>query len=181
MLILCAGYSNRNEVLVQSECTCPGHILRIICSIVGGGSTVWQGSAFECPPSDEIFLLHSDFANNGAEGECNNGAIVARAQSVIGDCFNSQLTVLISASMQGQTLQCRRDTGLVITLIGNTTINITRGKLVHKSMPIFDLFVVVCMPVFFACTAKTAGLLQPQLGYLSCMLVMSRNEISKLK
>ena len=98
---------------------------------------MWQGSAFECPPSDEIFLLHSNFANNGAEGECNNGAIVARAQDVTGDCFYSQLTVLISASMQGQTIQCLHDTGLVIALIGRTTINITRGKLlrmVHKSV-----------------------------------------------
>ena len=30
-------------------------------------------------------------------------------------------------------------------------------------------------------TAKTVGLLQPHLGYLSCMLVMLRNEISELK
>ena len=116
-------------ILNQSECTCPGSFLIATCSVVGGGSTVWLGSAFECSPLDEILLLHSNYASNGAEGECNNGDIVARSQGVVGrDCFVSQLTVLVTLSMHGKSLQCVYDNGVDITIIGNVTINVTRGK-----------------------------------------------------
>ena len=95
---------------------------------------MWQGSAFDCPLSlNEISLRHSDFARMNARGECNDGAIVAQAQSVTGeDCFNSQLMVLVSPSMQGQTLQCHYDNGLTMTMISVIAINLTRGEILNS-------------------------------------------------
>ena len=49
-----------------SRCICPGDTLTYECTVVGLGVTVWTGSAFSCPSSNnEIALLHSRFLSYG--------------------------------------------------------------------------------------------------------------------
>ena len=72
--------------------------------------TVWQGSAFDCPGSNEITLLHNRFTSQeGAYGECNNGDIVAKSLGVEGDLYTSQLSVRVSAATTGKNIECLRD------------------------------------------------------------------------
>ena len=66
--------------------------------------TVWQGGAFDC---DEITLLHSRFTSQeGAYGECNDGAIFAKSLRVEGDLYTSQLIVTFSAATTGKNITC---------------------------------------------------------------------------
>ena len=62
--------------MVLSECVCPGRELRLQCTVMGGGTTVWRGTAFDClEQSDEIVLRRFHFESGRATGECNNGMI----------------------------------------------------------------------------------------------------------
>ena len=56
--------------MVLSDCVCPGHELRLECTVVGGAATNWRGSAFDCLEVQltEIVLRHSQF-ESGTSGE----------------------------------------------------------------------------------------------------------------
>ena len=52
------------QLVVLSECVCPGRELRLECTVVGGFATVWSGTAFDCEAQgNEIVLCHSQFLN----------------------------------------------------------------------------------------------------------------------
>ena len=97
------------------------------CTVVGEGSTVWTGSAFDCPDSnDSIILRHHQFStdNTTAQGMCNNGSIIGRGVSVDGDCFTSQLYVKFSVTLnlEGENVICIYKNGSHELIVGNTTI-----------------------------------------------------------
>ena len=50
------------QLLNNERCICPGETLTYKCTVLGerGGTTVWQGSAFNCT-SRQISLFHSDY------------------------------------------------------------------------------------------------------------------------
>lgn len=111
-----------------NDCVCPGYNAIYECTAVGNGFTQWSGSAFQCQGlGNEIFLSHNNF-NDGIRKECNNGAIVGHSLRVNGTCYTSQLTVYISANLNGTTIDCTYDTGSVLERIGSTSIVITRGN-----------------------------------------------------
>ena len=93
--------------------------------------TVWQGSAFECPGSNEITLLNSHFTSQeGAYGECNNGNIVAKSLRVEGDLYTSQLSVTVSAAITGKNITCVHEnvgTRALTSLFSTTVPNLTTG------------------------------------------------------
>ena len=91
-----------------------------------GGTTVWQGSAFDCA-RNEILLRHSQFESQAAIGECNNGAITGRGIRSLDNAFTSQLNVSVTTSLRGKTVQCVYDNGTTTT-IGRSSIIITTGK-----------------------------------------------------
>ena len=100
------------------------------CTTVGAGATVWSGSAFQCPSSDRITLLHSEFiTQSGASGTCNNGVITGHSLRVVNNNFVSQLNVTVSSSFDGKSIQCSHDNGVTITVTGTRTISIATGKL----------------------------------------------------
>ena len=120
------------QLVVLSECACPGRELRLECTAVGGFSTVWKGTAFDCPGAgNEILLRHSRFNQSG--GRCNNGMIIGRSRNETFDGLNStytsQLTIHLpslnatSNTLEGRTVQCVHDG---VTVIGNHTIAYTR-------------------------------------------------------
>ena len=94
---------------------------------------MWKGSSFNCPLSgNEISLLHNDFHTNSAEGDCNNGEIVAQRLEILGqDCFRSQLMIVPSLSTNRQTVDCVYDNGAVEATIGQVVVNLTIGLIMH--------------------------------------------------
>ena len=120
-------------------CICPNHNITFQCITVGGGITVWQGSAFQCPESsNEIALRHSQFFESAHAGVCNDGAICAYAVSIPApDCYVSNLTVYITPALEGRTVRCEYDGGTAaVNLIGSFTLNITRSELCTLFMQI---------------------------------------------
>ncbi|XP_064393598.1 uncharacterized protein LOC135341050 isoform X2 [Halichondria panicea] len=103
-------------------CFCPGDVETYTCTVVGGAVTVWSGTAFDCPSSNEIQLAHALYSGGTATGEC--GAIIGNGISVDTSaaefCYTSELSVTISANMDGQTVGCTRD----ITLIGIDSLRV---------------------------------------------------------
>jgi hypothetical protein len=105
---------------------------------MGGFSTVWRGTAFDCPGRlNEIELRHTRFNETGlATGECNNGNIIGRGRNRTFDGhtdskFTSQLTIHLplmnatSNTLEGDTVECTRDG---VDVIGTHTIAYTRNS-----------------------------------------------------
>ena len=89
--------------------SCPGDILTTECAIMGGGATVWRGTALQCHSNnrDFISLRHSQFLESDKpEGTCNNGAIAARALGVVNGSYISQLNVRVSIELNNTTVEC---------------------------------------------------------------------------
>ena len=120
-----------------SDCVCPGHELRLQCTVVGPGFTVWKGSAFtehNCS-SDKVQLRHSQFKSGTTTNDCNNGTIIARGINKTsgsdGDIiFISQLTIQLGVndSLDGRTVECAHDNLAQRRTINTYTIHYTKGK-----------------------------------------------------
>ena len=122
--------------MVLSDCVCPGHELRLECMVVGGGHTIWKGSAFDCQSStNRIVLRHSQF-ESGASKSCNNGSITGRIINTTSDSdgmiYISQLIIQLNmnGNVEGGTVECAHEDGNVI---GTHTINYTRGIIHYRS------------------------------------------------
>ena len=100
------------------------------CTVAAGeGSTVWTGSAFDCPgTNDSIILRHHEFFTDSttAYGTCNNGSITGRGVSVNGDCFTSQLYIGFSVTLDlvGENVICIYKNGSQELIVGNATIRL---------------------------------------------------------
>ena len=119
------------QLVVLSDCVCPGHELRLECTVMGAGSTVWTGRDFDCPRfRNEIVLQHSRF-ESGTNRTCNR--IIGRSINTTSDSdgikYISQLIIQLdeSGTLEGRTVECVYDDGLVTKVIGMHTINYTRG------------------------------------------------------
>ena len=111
----------------DANCTCPGQMLTFTCTVIGGGITVWDGTAFDC---SGIELRHTQFnAAGGPSGNCNSGAIKAMSIGVTSSCYASQLIVNISLSLNNTTIQCTHDSiDMGQREIGNYTFHFMYGK-----------------------------------------------------
>lgn len=97
------------------------------CTTVGIGTTVWQGSAFDCR-SRTISLRHSQFNGTGRIiGVCGT-ALSAFELSSVNFSFTSQLNVSVSEIVVSDTVQCAYDNGKTSTVIGTDTITLSTGK-----------------------------------------------------
>ena len=100
------------------------------CTAVGGGSTLWRGSAFNSCPNNFINLRHSLFNSSErvAAGDCNNGAIVGMSLRVEDNCYTSQLSVRVSVDFNNKTIQCDHRSGTETTTIRVSTMTVITGK-----------------------------------------------------
>ena len=125
------------QLVVLSECTCPGRELRLGCTVVGGVTTNWRGTAFDCPGrGNAILLRHIQFSESGLAMEvCNGGNIIGNGRNRTFDGptdskFTSELTIHLpllnttSNTLEGETVECTRD---VVDVIGTHTIAYTRN------------------------------------------------------
>ena len=120
---------------------CPGEVVNYTCTVVDTsnppiGSSVWRGTAFNCPTSsNEIFLRHSLFNTSGATDTCTGGAITAESVGVVDNCFTSRLMVTVSPGLNETTVECTLSgvsvgsrtlllagTGKLSLLFGNTLV-----------------------------------------------------------
>lgn len=131
------------QLMVVSKCACPGRELRLLCTVVGGGNTIWRGTAFDhtCRSGkyNEIVLRHSKFESGREIGECNDGTIIGRSLNRTLDgsnfIFTSQLVIHLplpnatNDTLEGKTVDCIYDDGLTASetnTIGTHTITFIR-------------------------------------------------------
>ena len=115
--------------MVLSDCVCPGHELRLECTVVGGAATIWRGSTFNCPTSqnNRILLRHSQF-ESGDSNVCNNGRIIGRSINKTSDSdgikYISQLIIQLDVNdtLEGTTVECAHSYSRQTTIIGTHTI-----------------------------------------------------------
>lgn len=116
----------------ESSCACIENSLSLVvtCTVTGEGTTVWEGSALDCPQSDDIItLIHREF-NNVSEKPpvtCNNGAILASAIGVDGINYTSQLNVSVTKNslnllLDNKTLKCLYERQNQLKMIESTVI-----------------------------------------------------------
>ena len=99
-----------------------------MCTTIGNGTTVFGGSAFHCPSTNnEITLRHSQFKNANHGGTCNNDSIVAQFDKIEGDKYTSQVQVRITSDLLGKTINCSHDNGTETKLIGSYLFHLS-GK-----------------------------------------------------
>ena len=91
-MVSCAGFANSDSFQSSLEdagrqYACPGEVVNYTCTVVDTtgnpplGSSVWRGTAFNCPTSsNEISLRHSSFSTSyGAADTCTGRAITAES------------------------------------------------------------------------------------------------------
>ena len=112
----CQGIGAQNRLILTNDCPCPGQNLTFECTIVGGGTTLWQGAeVFDCPAhSNEIVLRHINFGSS-VMGECNAGAIVGQSLRVESNSYTSRLSVVYSERLNGKNVTCAYDNGLTVS------------------------------------------------------------------
>ena len=111
--------------------SCPGDVLTTECAIMGGGLTVWQGTAFQCNGYNEhtISLRHSQFGRSPKpKGTCSNGVIVAQALGVVNNSYISELNVTASLELNNTTVECLHSHNLTETLVRSIQIIVLSSK-----------------------------------------------------
>ena len=129
------------------------------CSVVGTGTTIWQGSAFNCT-SRGIQLLHISNNIEGALEVCNNGAIKGRGLSILADnCFISQINITMSHTFNERTVQCVHDDGSSTREIGNYTLRLSSGCQNYFTKEGHGYLYVLCIAGNFKVFSYSYGLL----------------------
>ena len=121
--------------MIINNCTCEGYKQIVYeCTIFGGAATVWGGSAFNCPgTNNEIVLLHN--ADSTVQGSCSDSKIVASIIRVDNNssAYTSQLTLISNnvstTTISGQNVTCSYDSGGGETEIGVSLLAISEGKI----------------------------------------------------
>ena len=130
-MVSCAGFAASDSFQLSLEdagrqYACPGEVVNYTCTIVDTsgnppiGSSIWRGTAFNCPTSSNaISLAHSSFNTSGASGSCTGGAITAESVGVVDNCYTSRLMVTASVGLNETTVEC---TLSGLRVVGSRTI-----------------------------------------------------------
>ena len=123
--------------MVLRDCVCPGHELRLECTVVGEGFTIWWGSAFNNCTQKRIILRHSQFGS-GTSSVCNNGRIIGRSINTTSDSYGikytSQLIIQLdeNGNLDGTTVECNRTFSQQSIIKGTHTITAcSKGSYVY--------------------------------------------------
>ena len=111
-----------------NDCTCQGHNVMYGCTVFGNGSTIWEGTAFDCSSTNNEFIIfHSTNYTSQKPQTCNNGAIIGYAIRAENGFYTSQITIRVSDEFNGTTVVCAHDNGSDTMEIGSAMLNITTG------------------------------------------------------
>ena len=98
----------------------------------GAGATVWTGTAFDCPETeDELTFLHTRNRFTNINQGCNDGAITGRGIRIEENRYTSQVNITVGSYMDGKSVECVSVHGLHKTLVDNSSIMITSGTMIH--------------------------------------------------
>ena len=119
-----------NEQFIAPEthqCACSNTVLTFECTTDGFGTTLWNGTAFNCENrGNQILLLNSVFASGGtgSSGTCSDN-IVARGIKVDGRSHTSQLNVTVTSDsgLNQSTIVCHSS-----TQVGRAVLTILLSK-----------------------------------------------------
>ena len=104
-----------------SSCVPEGNTVVYQCTVtditMGGLSTIWRGSAFNCS-QNRIILVHIQYGM-GITQSCSNGALVGEGIGNITNDYTSQLSVTANSDLNGTTIECVLTPS---TVIGSDTI-----------------------------------------------------------
>ena len=133
-----------NQLSMISGCVCSGYNVTFTCTIIGGGNTIWNGSAFNCSSNsdsnnNQILLRHSGFGSS-SKGTCNSGNITGKGLSSENECFVSELNVTVSPSVIDRQVSCFYENGSAEILVGTVTIELTSGG---KTLAMRDTIVAI--------------------------------------
>ena len=117
-----------NDFRAVTDCSCPQDVVTYECTVCGL-ATAWEGTALASCSGGEIALTNRDFMPPIRTIVCNGGVIAARGISVQGECFTSQLTVMLNSTLQGRTVICSVDNGTHASQVGSATLELSTGML----------------------------------------------------
>ena len=131
IIIITVSASNAFLTTPNINCACPGEEVTFTCTVVGGGITVWSGTAFDCSSgTNDISLSHTRFME-GISKSCNGGATVATSLGVTNDRYTSQLRVQVSSDLNSRTVQCAHDSNAgPMTAVGTSTLVVVNSKFI---------------------------------------------------
>ncbi|KAL5500733.1 hypothetical protein EMCRGX_G012329 [Ephydatia muelleri] len=105
--------------------SCPGSNITYTCVLNSsdfGVITAWSGSAFQCPPTNQISLTQrvGGTVLPFPSGSC--GSLYAVTTNVTSTCYTSVLIIPAVQALNGATVVCRDGSSLVV--VGNNTLMI---------------------------------------------------------
>ena len=99
-----------------TSCICPGYEAVYQCTVNGGGSTIWQGTAMQGCGAGRIVLHHSEFDyRHTTNTTCAFLDQYVASQAILSanNSYTSQLTIHnLSPLVNGSTLECTTAKGL---------------------------------------------------------------------
>eukprot|EP00731_Ephydatia_muelleri_P011622 Em0006g516a len=107
--------------------SCPGSNMTYTCvlsSSAAGVITVWSGSAFQCPPTNQIVLLQRSAGTLETFTPMSCGRLFAVTTNVTSTCYTSVLTIPAVQALDGTTVVCA-DVPASPGPVGNTTVKST--------------------------------------------------------
>ena len=106
-------------------CVENGTTVNYTCTVVDTNMilvfTTWEGSDFNCPPTNDIILRHFRFSTTGDSGSCTDRAFSAENVSVVGNEYTSRLDVIASLSLNDTIIRCTLGEQIPI---GNDTFSV---------------------------------------------------------
>ena len=106
-------------------------MLTFNCTTVGFGTTLWNGTAFNCQNKGrQIILLNSVFSSGdtGSSGTCGDN-VVARGINVDGNCHTSQLNVTVTSAELNQTsIVCWYSSNQGLSTVGRAVVTVLLSK-----------------------------------------------------
>ena len=105
--------------------SCPGSIITYTCVLSSSGFgivTLWSGSAFQCPPTNQIPLTQRSGGVVQPFTPVPCGSLSAVTTNVTSTCYTSVLIILAVQALNGATVVCAD--GFTGAVVGNDTVKI---------------------------------------------------------
>ena len=107
----------------------------VLCIRAPGVITAWSGSAFQCPPTNQISLTQSVSGRVQPFTPVSCGSLSAVTTNVTSTCYTSVLTIPAVQALNGTTVVCAD--GFSGTVVGNGTVDLRMaGGLSENQCPL---------------------------------------------
>ena len=112
-----------------NECTCEGSHQFYDCTVDRANSTVWRGTALNCPAiNNEIVFQYG--APGAVNTSCNEGAVSGYVIRANDSSYTSRLSIFITPALNGSRVSCFSDGSRGTVKVGSSDLTITTGAIV---------------------------------------------------